>query len=179
MYCENCGNLMNNNSNFCSNCGVKANKPARRCKSCGNEVREYDTVCEKCGQLIEKNSYENTSANNSDNSNSTYTQAYNSIYNNPNSDNNFNQSKTYVPKNNNVGFKKPKSKIVAGILGILVGGLGIHRFYLGYIGIGIVQIVVSILTCGLGSLWGFIEGILILCDAGITADYDGNPLSDK
>jgi ribosomal protein L40E len=55
-----------------------------------------------------------------------------------------------------------KSKIVAGILGILVGGFGVHRFYLGFIGIGIVQIVVTLVTCGAGSLWGFIEGILIL-----------------
>ena len=55
-----------------------------------------------------------------------------------------------------------KSKLVAGILGILVGGLGVHRFYLGYIGIGIAQIVVTCITCGAGALWGFIEGILIL-----------------
>ncbi|HAS08102.1 MAG TPA: hypothetical protein DCR52_02330, partial [Actinobacteria bacterium] len=52
--------------------------------------------------------------------------------------------------------------MVAGILGILIGGLGIHRFYLGYIGIGIAQIVVTLLTFGFGAIWGFIEGILIL-----------------
>src|SRR5258707_374960 len=32
-----------------------------------------------------------------------------------------------------------KSKLVAGLLGIFLGGLGVHRFYLGYIGIGIAQ----------------------------------------
>ena len=47
-----------------------------------------------------------------------------------------------------VWARRPKSKVAAGILGILVGGLGIHRFYLGYVGIGILQIVVTILTCG-------------------------------
>jgi len=70
-----------------------------------------------------------------------------------------------------------KSKIVAGILGILLGGLGVHRFYLGYIGIGIAQIIVSIVTFGIGALWGFIEGILILVGVGITKDKQGQPLS--
>ena len=75
--------------------------------------------------------------------------------------------------------RRQKSKVAAGILGILVGGLGIHRFYLGYVGIGILQIVVTILTCGAGSLWGFIEGILILCGTTITTDADGVPLTDN
>lgn len=69
-----------------------------------------------------------------------------------------------------------KSKVAAGILGILVGGLGVHRMYLGYVGIGILQLFLSIFTCGISSLWGFIEGILILCGSGITTDADGNPL---
>ena len=54
--------------------------------------------------------------------------------------------------------------------------LGIHRMYLGYVGIGILQLFLSIFTCGISSLWGFIEGILILCGSGITTDSDGNPL---
>jgi len=55
-----------------------------------------------------------------------------------------------------------KDKTVAGILGILLGGLGIHRMYMGYIGLGILQLVLTILTLGLAGLWGFIEGVLIL-----------------
>ena len=55
-----------------------------------------------------------------------------------------------------------KDKTIAGILGILVGGLGIHRMYMGYIGIGLLQLVLTILTLGLAGLWGFIEGVLIL-----------------
>jgi len=69
-----------------------------------------------------------------------------------------------------------KSKIVAGVLGLLIGGLGIHRFYLGYTGIGIAQIFVTLFTCGLGSLWGFIEGVLILVGSSITTDANGIPL---
>jgi len=76
------------------------------------------------------------------------------------------------------GMPGAKSKLVAGLLGILLGSLGIHRFYLGYIGIGIIQIIVTIVTCGAGSLWGFIEGILIIAGSTITTDAEGRPLTD-
>ena len=79
-----------------------------------------------------------------------------------------------------------KSKLVAGILGIVpfIGGLDIHRFYLGYVGIGIAQIFVTLISpcfcLGLrvGFLWGFIEGIMILIGSGITTDTTGIPLKD-
>ena len=79
-----------------------------------------------------------------------------------------------VPKNTN---PEAKSKIVAGILGIFLGGWGVHNFYLGYNSRGAIQIVVSILTCGIGALWGFIEGILILC-GNIHTDANGVELTD-
>lgn len=72
-----------------------------------------------------------------------------------------------------------KSKLVAGLLGIFIGSLGIHRFYLGYIGIGIAQIVVTLFTCGIGGLWGFIEGILILVGSAITTDAEGRTLKEQ
>jgi TM2 domain-containing membrane protein YozV len=53
-------------------------------------------------------------------------------------------------------------KILAGILGILFGGLGIHKFVLGYTKEGIIQIIITICTCGMGSLIGLIEGIIYL-----------------
>ena len=71
-----------------------------------------------------------------------------------------------------------KSKLTAGLLGIVLGGWGIHRFYLGYTTMGIIQIVVTLVTCGIGSIWGLVEGILILCGKTITTDANGNPLGD-
>jgi TM2 domain-containing membrane protein YozV len=71
-----------------------------------------------------------------------------------------------------------RSKLAAGLLGILLGAWGIHRFYLGYIGVGIAQILVTICTCGIGALWGVIEGILILAGTSITTDAQGRPLQD-
>ena len=55
-----------------------------------------------------------------------------------------------------------KSRIIAGILGIYLGAFGIHNFYLGKTNRAVTQIVVTCLTCGLGGLWGMIEGILIM-----------------
>jgi len=53
-------------------------------------------------------------------------------------------------------------KLVAGICGILVGGFGIHKFILGYTTEGIIQIVITLVTCGIGSIIGLIEGIIYL-----------------
>jgi TM2 domain-containing membrane protein YozV len=53
-------------------------------------------------------------------------------------------------------------KMVAGILGILVGSLGVHKFVLGYTTEGIIQIAISIVTCGVGGIIGLIEGIIYL-----------------
>lgn len=69
-----------------------------------------------------------------------------------------------------------KQKMVAGLLGIFLGGIGVHNFYLGYTKKAIIQIVVTLVTCGLGGWWGIIEGILILCGKTITTDAEGNEL---
>jgi phage FluMu protein Com len=75
------------------------------------------------------------------------------------------------------GNLSDKSKLAAGLLGIFLGGYGVHRFYLGYVGIGIAQILVTLVTCGIGGLWGFIEGVMILTGS-INRDSDGRPLRD-
>ena len=53
-------------------------------------------------------------------------------------------------------------KLTAGICGILVGGFGIHKFILGYTTEGIIQIVITLLTCGIGGIVGIVEGIIYL-----------------
>ncbi len=71
----------------------------------------------------------------------------------------------------------PKSKMAAGLLGIFLGGFGVHNFYLGFTSKAVIQIVVSLITCGIGSLWGFIEGIMILTGS-INTDASGRPLGE-
>lgn len=71
-----------------------------------------------------------------------------------------------------------KSRITAGLLQLFLGFLGVGRFYLGYTGYGIFQIVVSLLTCGIGGIiWGFADGILILFKT-INYDQKGNLLDN-
>ena len=53
-------------------------------------------------------------------------------------------------------------KTTAGGLGIILGGLGIHRFILGDVTGGILRIIITVITCGVGSLIGFVEGIIYL-----------------
>jgi TM2 domain-containing membrane protein YozV len=54
-----------------------------------------------------------------------------------------------------------KSKTAAGLLGIFLGGIGVHKFYLGRVGAGIVYILFC--WTGIPSLIGLIEGIIYLC----------------
>ena len=68
-----------------------------------------------------------------------------------------------------------RSKVVAGVLQICLGGLGIGRFYTGHVGIAIAQIAVTFLTCGLGAIWPVIDGILMLVGDS-PRDADGRPL---
>ncbi len=66
-----------------------------------------------------------------------------------------------------------KQKLIAGLLQILVP-LGIGRIYAGHVGLGIGQLVLTILTCGIGAIWPFVDGIVTL--AGDPKDGRGLPL---
>lgn len=67
---------------------------------------------------------------------------------------------------NPIPQKQENKRVIAGILGILLGALGIHKFILGYQNEGLVMLLVSVLTCGIGAaamgLIGLIEGIIYL-----------------
>ncbi|BBY15622.1 hypothetical protein MLIT_12140 [Mycolicibacterium litorale] len=72
-----------------------------------------------------------------------------------------------------------KSKFVAGLLQLvgLVGLVGIGRIYLGQTGLGVAQLVVGLVTCGIGAvIWGIIDAILIFTDK--VRDPNGLPLRD-
>lgn len=59
--------------------------------------------------------------------------------------------------------QQENKKLVAGILAILLGGLGIHKFVLGYTKEGIIMLILSLISCGIisGTI-GLIEGIIYL-----------------
>ncbi len=62
---------------------------------------------------------------------------------------------------------QPENKrVLAGVLGIVFGAFGVHKFVLGYQNEGLIMLLISILTCGIGAgfvaLIGLIEGIVYL-----------------
>lgn len=58
--------------------------------------------------------------------------------------------------------QQENKKVLAGVLAILLGGFGVHKFILGYTKEGLIQIAITLVTCGMGSLLSFIEGIIYL-----------------
>lgn len=138
------------------------------CKSCGKEIPEGQEFCDECAAKSAENVVESTTVENNTSSNETQAQEGTVVNNtNPNQDPN------------------AKSKMAAGLLGIFLGSLGIHNFYLGYTTKAIVQLLVTLLggaiTCGIASVavyvWGLVEGIMILTGS-INTDANGNPLKD-
>jgi TM2 domain-containing membrane protein YozV len=71
--------------------------------------------------------------------------------------------------------KAVKYKYGAAVLALLLGGAGVHRFYLGYYKIGLMQLALTVATHGYGVLWGFIDAILLF-GGHINKDAKGRPL---
>jgi len=62
-----------------------------------------------------------------------------------------------VPKSN-----EESKRVIAGVLAILLGSLGVHKFVLGYTKAGIIQLIISFVSCGILAIIPFIEGIIYL-----------------
>lgn len=136
---------------FCKNCGAEIDPQAAICVKCGFANGTGNNFCQNCGTQVQPGA--NVCMN-----------CGHFIM----------QTPQYDPS-------LQKSKIAAGILGILVGAFGVHNFYLGFTGKAVAQLLISVLTCGVGaaasSIWGLVEGILILTGS-IDKDAKGIPLKD-
>lgn len=136
---------------FCKNCGAEIDPQAAVCVKCGFQNGTGSNYCSNCGTQVVPGA--NVCMN---------------------CGHFVNQAPKYDPS-------IQKSKIAAGILGILVGAFGVHNFYLGFTGKAVAQLLISVLTCGVGAavsgIWGLIEGILILTGS-IDKDAKGIPLKD-
>lgn len=135
------------------------------CRNCGNQIDPYAAVCVKCG-------YQNGTGYNYCRNCGAQTQqgAFVCV-------------QCGLPLEPQYAYynTEQKSKIAAGLLGIFLGSLGVHNFYLGYTGKAIAQLLITVLTLGIGTIitgiWGLIEGILILTGS-INVDGKGVPLRD-
>ncbi|WP_440120587.1 TM2 domain-containing protein [Tenacibaculum sp. Ill] len=71
-----------------------------------------------------------------------------------------------IDENGNTVPNQESKRVIAGVLGILLGSLGIHKFVLGYTKEGVIMLLLTVLTCGFGgfitSIIGLIEGIIYL-----------------
>ena len=114
---------------------------ARVCSQCGAALEGDSKFCKYCGT--------NNSVNEEVNNN------YQGQYQEPT------QCQPTMQSTQPVGTKDPvKSKVVAGLLGIFLGGLGIHKFYLGKAFQGIIYLVFC--WTYIPAIIGFIEGIIYL-----------------
>lgn len=143
------------------------------CKNCGNPVDEKAAICVKCGVSVGGGNKFCANCGNSINEGAAVCMSC---------------GHAVTSAMNGQAINGSKSKVAAGILGIFLGSLGIHNFYLGYTKKAVIQLVLSlvggIFSCiggsyltGAVAIWGIIEGVLILCGS-INTDADGVPLSD-
>lgn len=139
------------------------------CKNCGNQMDDVAVVCVKCG--ASKGSGTNFCANCGQPENPGAAFCVN--------------CGAAVNAGAPIPAGAQKSKLVAGLLAIFLGSLGIHNFYLGFQKKALIQLLVSliggIITCGVASIaigiWALVEGIQILTGS-ISADANGVPLKD-
>jgi TM2 domain-containing membrane protein YozV len=68
-----------------------------------------------------------------------------------------------------------KSKVAFVLLGVFLGSLGIHNFYIGRTKQGVIQLLITVLSAGMLSLASWIWAIVDICT--INADASGVPLS--
>lgn len=84
-----------------------------------------------------------------------------------------------------VGYQQ-KSRLAAGLLGLIFGVFGVHNFYMGFNSRGTIQLLLAlvggVITCGVGTVaaavWAFIEAVMILSSTGPRFDGNGVIMKD-
>lgn len=112
MYCRECGEkLSNQKAVICIKCGTNKGQGDNYCPECGVEIKNKGAqVCLNCGVRLKG------------------------------AINNFTNQIKNVASNANSNTFGNNNKMVAGLLAIFLGAMGIHRFYLGYKEIGFIQL---------------------------------------
>lgn len=131
MFCKTCGKEMNDNQIICLNCGCAVGSGNSFCANCGGEIMQNSIACLKCGVSV------------------TYGSTKNNLHSNFNSSAN----------NLNPYNVSEKSWVITLLLCIFLGELGVHRFYSGKIGTGILWLI----TVGCFGIGWIVDIIMIAC----------------
>ncbi len=158
MFCEQCGSFIQDGESFCSNCGAAVNQSTSFSEPAPAPAPGPDAFQAAPIQPIVAQPYTQSA------------QPVQPVYQQPV----YQQPMYQQPQQIIIQQAAPqpvytainpawpvKSKVAAGVLGLFLGGIGAHNFYLGKIGTGLL----CLLFCwtGIPSIIGFIEGIMILC----------------
>ena len=169
--------------NICSSCGSENLDDARFCKGCGSDLSKGVKTAPsavKDAENIQKNTVmppagaqapkfgASQSQPNYQQQQPNYQQQQQPNY----QQQQFHpqQQTQYAP---NYFPRTPKDKTVAGILGILLGGIGVHKFYMEKIGIGILYLIFC--WTFIPAIVGFIEGIIYLVEDDVKFQRRINP----
>ena len=148
--CSNCGNAIPSDSQFCGICGAPNSSaaPVSVCPQCRSAITPGARFCSKCGASTIGTAAPQMSAPVIVNVAAVHPGA-GAI-----------QPGVGVVQPGAIATVKPKSKTTAGLLALLLGGAGIHKFYLGSWGWGLIYLV--FIWTYVPALLGFIEGIMFL-----------------
>jgi len=121
---------------FCRNCGKELNDKAVVCVHCGVRPADGSTHCQACGRETQPGAVVCVHCG------------------------------AALAKSPAMAKAGADKKIVAGVCGILLGALGVHKFILGYTGPGLIMLLVTIVSCTvlapITAVIGLIEGIIYL-----------------
>ena len=119
------------------------------CTNCGFHLNDDDAFCSNCGQRVNRRTHYNHE----------YTGDIHQTYDNI--------------------MEKPKNRIIAGLLAVFLGSMGIHDFYLGYNKNGVIHLLMFVFFLGwISQIWALFEALNIFTGRTGT-DSNGLPLTDN
>jgi len=166
-YCPNCGEPVKNSARFCENCGVQLMEDLDDV-----DLSSQATVLTDGNQQYQaqnRTSWEEPEEEYEEPvRNDPYQEYLRHTYDYKGSDRVEQKSAGYSPRSR-VDYERyanynwpVRNRVTAGVLAVVLGGLGIHKFYLGKIGQGILMLLFA--WTGIPGIIGLIQGIIYLTE---------------